>query len=253
MKLAGWLTWLGFFLVWALFAMLVGNRALLPAPWEVAKAFVDLVRSGELLRHAAVSQMRIMFSYAAALLVAIPLGLAIGLYRPLGHFLDPVIELLRPISGIAWIPLALLIFGVGEALPRFIIFYGAFFPTLVNTAAGVEHINPVYIQAARAMGVPPAIIFARVVIPATLPNIFTGARLGLGLAWVAIVAAELIGSSTGLGFAVEWYRQLLMTPKVMAVIATIGLMGYLSDFSLRWLQRLVIPWSAATVGGQHRG
>ena len=141
--------------------------------------------------------------------------------------------MLRPISGIAWIPLALFIFGIGNALPVFIMTYAAFFPILLGTIAGVRGVDRRLIDAARTMGVPQRTIVTRVVVPAALPSLLVALRLGVASSWTAVVAAELIGAPSGLGYAVEWYRELLMTPQVMSFIAMIGVLGYLCDRGVR--------------------
>src|SRR5947199_790842 len=166
--------------------------------------------------------------------------------RRLDDIIDPVIELLRPISGIAWIPLALFIFGIGNALPVFIMTYAAFFPILLGTVAGVRGVDRGLIDVARTMGVPHRTIVTRVVVPAALPSLLVSVRLGVASSWTAVVAAELIGAPSGLGYAVEWYRELLMTPQVMAFIAMIGVLGYLCDSSVRALGRRLTPWSTET-------
>ena len=205
------------------------NLVLLPSPFAVIGAFVDLARELELFMHAGISLGRMLISLALASLVAIPLGLLMGLSRRLDDIVDPSIELLRPISGIAWIPLALFIFGIGNALPVFIMTYAAFFPILIGTVAGVRSVDHRLIDAARTMGVSRATIVTRVVVPAALPSLLVAVRLGVASSWTAVVAAELIGAPSGLGYAVEWYRELLMTPQVMAFIAMIGVLGYLTD------------------------
>lgn len=229
--------------VWALVALWVGNHVILPQPTSVAYELFRLTISGEMLVHAAVSLWRLALSYALAALIGIPLGLLMGLWPWASDLLDPVVEILRPISGIAWIPLALFIFGVGNELPIFIITYVALFPFLLNTMAGVRTTDRTLIRAARTMGVDQRTIIRHVMIPSALPQILTGARIAGGAAWMSLVAAELIGAPSGLGFAIEWYRQLLMTPKVIAVIVVISLLGYLTDRALRWLQRRLTPWS----------
>jgi len=155
--------------------------------------------------------------------------------------------MLRPISGIAWLPLALFIFGVGDTLPVFIMFYVGFFPVLLNTISGVRQTDPRLLAAARTMGIGRWPLLMHVLVPSALPTIMVGIRLAFAASWAAIVAAELIGSPSGLGFAIEWYRQMLMTPKVFAFILAIGVVGYLCDMGLRKLQRLLTPWSEASV------
>ncbi len=230
-------------IIWALIALWVDNHVILPQPLSVAYELFRLTVSGELMLHAAVSLWRLALSYALAALIGIPLGLLMGLWPLANDLLDPVVEILRPISGIAWIPLALFIFGIGNELPVFIITYVALFPFLLNTLAGVRATDRTLVRAARTMGVDQRTIIRHVMLPSALPQILTGARIAGGAAWMSLVAAELIGAPSGLGFAIEWYRQLLMTPKVIAVIVVISLLGYLTDRALRWLQRRLTPWS----------
>ena len=230
--------------VWAAFALWKANPVLLPTPLAAFEAVVELARSLELFEHALISLGRMAVSLTIAATIAIPLGLAMGLYRRVDALVDPLIELLRPISGIAWIPLALFIFGIGNALPVFIMTYAAFFPILVGTVAGVRAVDRRLVDAARTMGVPMPRVVTHVVVPAALPSLLVALRLGVATSWTAVVAAELIGAPSGVGYALEWYRGLLMTPQVMAFIATIGLLGYLTDSLIRELTRRFTPWAA---------
>ena len=233
-----------FIAVWWVVSVWTSNPVLLPSPFLAIEAFVDLARDLELFTQAGISLGRMLISLAIASLLAIPLGLVMGLRRTLDDIIDPVIELLRPISGIAWIPLALFIFGIGNALPVFIMTYVAFFPILLGTVAGVRGVDRGLIDVARTMGVPHRTIVTRVVVPAALPSLLVSVRLGVASSWTAVVAAELIGAPSGLGYAVEWYRELLMTPQVMAFIAMIGVLGYLTDMTLRALAERFTPWAA---------
>ena len=235
-----------FFVVWALIARWTANPVLLPSPLAVGEAFAALAGDGELFRHAGISFGRMLISVGIAAAIAIPLGLAMGLSRTLDAIVDPTIEVLRPISGIAWIPLALFIFGIGNALPVFIMTYTAFFPVLLGTVAGVHGVDRKLIDAARTMGVPYRAIVMRVVAPAALPSLLVALRLGVAASWTAVVAAELIGAPSGLGYAVEWYRELLATPQVMAFIAMIGILGYLTDRAVRALATRFTPWAVET-------
>lgn len=232
-----------FFVVWALVAQVTANTILLPSPLAVFHALVGLARDLELFLHAGISFGRLVISLGVASLLAIPLGLVMGLSRRLDQVIDPTIEILRPISGIAWIPLALFIFGIGNALPIFIMTYAGFFPILLGTIAGVRGVDRRLIDAARTMGVPQRIIVTHVVVPAALPSLMVALRLGVASSWTAVVAAELIGAPSGLGYAVEWYRELLMTPQVMSFIAMIGVLGYLCDLGVRALGRWFTPWA----------
>jgi len=237
-------TMLAFALAWTAIAWLTRTPVLLPSPIAVADALVDLAKDLELFQHAAISLGRMGISITLASLLAMPLGLAMGVSRRFERIVDPTLEMLRPISGIAWIPLALFIFGIGNALPVFIMTYAAFFPILVGTIAGVRAVDPRMMEAARTMGLSRRKILTRVVVPAALPSLLVALRLGVALSWTAVVAAELIGAPSGLGYAVEWYRELLATPQVMSFIAMIGVIGYLCDALVRGLNARLTPWAA---------
>jgi len=236
--------------LWHLVALWIGNHAILPQPLSVFQELYKLLVSGEIASHAAVSLWRLFVSFALAGVVGILLGICMGLWTLAHELLDPIVELLRPISGIAWIPLALFIFGVGNELPIFIITYVALFPFLLNTIAGVHATDRTLIRAARTMGIDQRGIIRQVILPSALPQILTGARIAGGAAWMSLVAAELIGAPSGLGFAIEWYRQLLMTPKVIAVILVISILGYLTDRLLRRLQLRLTPWATGIGAAQ---
>jgi ABC-type nitrate/sulfonate/bicarbonate transport system permease component len=238
-------TMLLFASAWAAIAAWKGNPILLPSPLAVLEAAAGLARDLELFEHAGVSLTRMVVSIAIACALAIPVGLAMGMHRRFERIVDPTFEMLRPISGIAWIPLALFIFGIGNALPVFIMTYAAFFPILLGTVAAVRGVDRRLVDAARTMGVPQRTIVTRVIIPAALPGLLVALRLGVALSWTAVVAAELIGAPSGLGYAVEWYRELLMTPQVMSFIAMIGVIGYACDAGVRWLNRRLTPWASA--------
>jgi ABC-type nitrate/sulfonate/bicarbonate transport system permease component len=232
-----------FLVAWALVARLTANSVLLPSPLAVFEALVGLAKDLELFFHAGVSFARMVASLVIASLLAIPLGIAMGLSKKFAEIVDPTIEMLRPISGIAWIPLALFIFGIGNALPLFIMTYAGFFPILLGTIGGVRGVDRRLVDAARTMGVPRRVIATRVIVPASLPALMVALRLGVASSWTAVVAAELIGAPSGLGYAVEWYRELLSTPQVMSFIAMIGVLGYLCDLGVRSLSRWLTPWA----------
>jgi ABC-type nitrate/sulfonate/bicarbonate transport system permease component len=232
--------------VWWVFFVWNDNPLQLPSPVSVVAALGSLVASGEIFEHALISTSRLLTALGISIALAVPLGFWMGLSRTAEAFIDPLTELLRPISGIAWLPLALFIFGVGNTLPVFIMVYVGFFPILLNTMAGVRQIDPKLIAAAATMGVGRRALLLHVLVPAALPTVMVGIRLAFAASWAAIVAAELIGAPSGLGFAIEWYRQLLMTPKVYAFILVIGVVGYVCDLGLRALQHVMTPWSEGT-------
>ncbi len=232
-----------FALVWWGISWWTGNAMLLPGPERVASAFVSVTMDGDLFLHAALSLARLSLSLAIATAIAVPLGLAMGTSETIEHIVDPVVEILRPISGIAWIPLALFIFGIGHSLPVFIMAYTAAFPILVGTIAGAKFVDRRVVDAARVMGLDRATIIRRVVVPAALPSILVSLRLGVASGWTAVIAAELVGAPNGLGYAISWYREMLVTPKVLAFIAMVGVSGYLCDLLLRRMTRVLTPWA----------
>ncbi|MFT3719212.1 ABC transporter permease [Pseudorhodoferax sp.] len=235
-----------FVALWHALFLWNANPLQLPSPASVLSALRDLAASGELLEHAGISATRLLVALAIAIVLAVPLGFWMGASRTAEAYIDPMVELLRPISGIAWLPLALFIFGIGDTLPVFIMVYVGFFPILINTMAGVRQTDRKLVAAAHTMGVGRTALLLHVLVPAALPMVMVGVRLAFAASWAAIVAAELIGSPSGLGFAIEWNRQMLMTPNVFAFIAVIGLVGYLCDLALRALQRRLTPWSEGT-------
>lgn len=218
------------------------TRALLPPPTAVAAAAWELITSGELFRHLRDSLRREFTAFVWAL-VAIPLGVGMGWWKVVNDQLDPLAEMLRPIPPLAWIPLSILWFGVGDTQNQFIIFLGIFFPILLNTIAGVKSVEHNLVRAARCLGGGEAAVLRRVVLPAALPQIITGIRVGLGFGWMALVAAEMIGANSGLGFLINDARTLLRTDIVIVGMITIGLVGLALDLMIREISRRALPWS----------
>lgn len=231
-----------FAFVWHLAAIYVGKPNTLPQPGVVAHQALEVIQSGELQSHVLNTLRRLLTGFFLACAVGIPAGLVMGMTRSVETYVTPVIELLRPISGIAWIPLGLYIFGIGESLPHFIIFYGAFFPIVINTAGAVKQVDPRLVNAARTLGASRAMVLREVIFPAALPMIFVGARIGLGVGWMAVIASELVGSPSGLGYMIEWNRTMLMSSRVLVGVFTIGFIGFLMDWGLRRCALAATPW-----------
>jgi ABC-type nitrate/sulfonate/bicarbonate transport system permease component len=221
-----------------------GTRTLLPPPQVVVHAAWELMRSGELWHHLHDSLKRelVAFSWAC---VAIPLGIAMGWWKFVEEQVDPVVEMLRPVPPLAWIPLSILWFGIGDTQNEFIIFLGCFFPILVNTVAGVKGVDANLVRAARCLGAGVWQILWRIVLRAALPQIVTGVRVGLGVGWMALVAAELVGANSGLGFLINDSRTILRTDYVIVGMATIGIVGFALDRVIREAVRRLMPWSQA--------
>jgi ABC-type nitrate/sulfonate/bicarbonate transport system permease component len=218
------------------------TRTLLPPPTSILPAAWELISSGDLLRNAADSLRREFIAFLWAL-SAIPIAIAMSWWPRVGEQLDPLMELLRPIPPLAWIPLSILWFGIGDTQNQFIIFLAIFFPVLLNTISGVKSIEPNLIRAARCLGANDWDILLRVVLKAALPQIITGIRIGLGVGWMALVAAELVGATSGLGFLINDARTILRTDFVIVGMVTIGIIGLLIDWGIRSLFRLALPWS----------
>ena len=231
---------------WAVstYALDKSTRALLPPPQEVAAAAWELTKSGELWKHLKDSLKRELVAFLWATL-AIPLGIAMGWWKAVEDQVDPIVEVLRPVPPLAWIPLSILWFGIDDTQNEFIIFLGCFFPILLNTIAGVKGVEPNLVRAARCLGAGEAKILWRVVLRAALPQIITGIRVGLGVGWMALVAAELVGANSGLGFLINDARTVLRTDYVIVGMATIGVVGLAIDRVIRVVSARMMPWSQA--------
>jgi ABC-type nitrate/sulfonate/bicarbonate transport system permease component len=221
------------------------TRALLPAPTAIVPAAWELISSGELFRHARDSLKREFVAFLWAT-IAIPIGIAMSWWAVVEEQLDPVMEILRPIPPLAWIPLSILWFGIGDTQNQFIIFLAVFFPILLNTISGVKSVEPNLIRAARCLGAKEWNILWRVVLKAALPQIVTGIRIGLGVGWMALVAAELVGATSGLGFLINDARTVLRTDYVIVGMVTIGIVGLLIDWSIRSVAKAMLPWSKSS-------
>jgi ABC-type nitrate/sulfonate/bicarbonate transport system permease component len=176
-------------------------------------------------------------------LSAVPLGIAMGWSKAIDEQVDPLVEVLRPVPPLAWIPLSILWFGIGDIQNQFIIFLGMFFPILLNTISGVKNIEPNLLRAARCLGAKEGRVLRRVVLRAALPQIITGVRVGLGVGWMALVAAELVGANSGLGFLINDARTLLRTDIVIVGMITIGVVGLVIDRTIRFVGKRSMPWS----------
>ncbi|MBI1722724.1 MAG: ABC transporter permease [Gemmatimonadetes bacterium] len=218
-----------------------------PTPWQVAAGMAELARNGTLVQHVVASLMRVTVGYGIAVMVAIPLGVLMGWFGGLYLALNPVIQMLRPISPIAWIPLAILWFGVGNLSPMFLIFLSSFFPMVVGTASGVHSVDRQYIRAARNFEITGHRLLRQVVVPAALPQIIVGMRLGLGIAWLVVVAAEMVALDSGLGYLIIDSRNAgNRYDLVVAAMVIIGVIGFLLDTLMRRLERLEeVAWRYA--------
>jgi len=229
-------------------AVVASQSLIFPTPWQVVLGLVNLAAQGLLVKHVVASLFRVTYGYLLAAALAVPIGMLMGWFATAHALLNPLVQGLRPISPIAWIPLAILWFGVGDLSPIFLIFLSSFFPMVVGTAAGVMTIDRKFLRAARNFEFTGVRLFRSVVLPAALPQIVTGMRIGLGVAWLVVVAAEMIAINSGLGYLIIDSRNAgNRYDLVVAGMVTIGLIGFLLDSLMRRLERLdEIRWRYET-------
>ena len=254
-------------IIWELIAIELKNDVVLPTVGQVWVLFLhpneDLLRLGSLLQNLGMSSIRVLCGYSAGLVLALPLGILMGHYKKVNRFMTPLVEILRPMPPLAWIPLILAWFGVasfatmlgieeGEWYVFFnnikfsmliIIFIGAFFPILLNTVYGVSSVRSTLIDSARVLGASERDIFTKILLPAAAPSIVTGMRLGLGVAWMCLVAAEMMpGSISGIGYVITHAYTVARTDIVIAGMVSIGAVGLALDAAFRYFEGRCFAW-----------
>ncbi|MFL9827318.1 ABC transporter permease [Rhodoplanes sp. SY1] len=215
---------------------------LLPSPRRAATGFWEILTDGTLWMHVRASLFRSIAGFLIATSIAVPLGVIVGwspVVRRLSHI---TLLLLIPIPITAWISIAIVWFGIGDASAVFLVALGAAVPILINTIHGVEWVEPVYVEAARMLGTGPRQILWRVVLPAALPNIFTGLRLGLRNSWAGLVVAEMIGAKSGVGYLIWDARLMMRSDLVIVGMMMVGVLGLVSDQTMSWAGRRVLRW-----------
>jgi NitT/TauT family transport system permease protein len=235
--------------LWDLSLRLPGASRLLPRPFAVVEAIGELAQKGFLVKHVVASLFRVTWGYVGAVLVGVPLGILLGWYRRAGLAIAPIFEVLRPISPLAWIPIAILWFGVGDVSAVFIIFLGALFPITLTAMNAVRGVELVHVNAGRNFGLRAPELLRRVIYPAILPQLLIGLRLSLGIAWLVVVAAEMIAVSSGLGFLIIDARNAgNRYDLVVAGMVLIGVIGIALDAAMRGLERSkALAWGYVSV------
>ncbi|MES2318290.1 MAG: ABC transporter permease [Pseudomonadota bacterium] len=198
--------------------------------------------SGELLVDSFTSMYRVLLGFAIGAGLALPLGLAMGANQRMYTWFNPLLQLLRPIPPIAYIPLAILWFGLGNPPAVFLIALGAFFPVLMNTIAGVRQVDGIYLRAARNLGASGSTMFLRVILPAAVPYILAGVRIGIGTAFIVVIVSEMIAVNNGLGFRILEAREYFWSDKIMAGMITIGMLGLAIDVAMNRLNNYLLRW-----------
>ena len=234
---------LGVFLAWELAGRSgLLNPLLFPVPSRALADLAILITSGYLAKALYASLFRVVCGFAIAVSVGVALGAEMARIRLFNDLIDPLVELVRPISPLALFPLAILWFGIGDGSKIFIIALAASFPVILNTYAGVRAIDSNLFRASRSLGATEFEIFRSIVLPGSLPYIFTGVRLAWGISLIVIIAAEMVGATVGLGYMVLEAQQTFRTERVFAGIFVIGLIGFATDLGFRRLRWLLMPW-----------
>jgi len=246
--------------LWQLSATLgLVNPLVLPSPWAVVLKWIEYALpltafdpaagswlawavSGELLKDTLGSMYRVVVGFLVGAGLALPLGLLMGASQVVYAWLNPLMQLLRPIPPIAYIPLAILWFGLGNAPAVFLIALGAFFPVLMNTIAGVRQVDGIYIRAARNLGASRSTMFVRVMLPAAVPYILSGVRIGIGTAFIVVIVSEMIAVNNGLGFRILEAREYFWSDKIVAGMISIGLLGLGIDIAMNKLNNHLLRW-----------
>jgi len=214
-------------------------QLLLPGPWGVVRGIGDLLQHGLLFKYVVASLFRVTWGFLLAVVIAIPLGLTIGWYRRAEMALNPLVQVFRPISPLAWIPIAILWFGVGDLAAIFLIFVGCFFPLLLTAMSAVRNVPTVYVNVGRNFGLSTGDFIYRVLYPAVVPQLITGLRITLGIAWLVVVASEMIAVNSGLGFLIIDARNAgNRYDLVVAGMVIIGTIGLFLDLGMRSLERV---------------
>jgi ABC-type nitrate/sulfonate/bicarbonate transport system permease component len=238
---------IGFLLLWSavsgtVIVLKLFNPIFLPGPWVVAGALVTLAAKGQLWGHVAATLERVVIGFSTGAVLAIGIGLPTGYFRFIRNLVEPVVELLRPIPPLALLPLFIVWVGIGESSKVGFITYATFFPMFLTTVHAVRHLDPLLVRAAQSLGARPAQLFFRVILPAALPEMLTGIRLGIALSFFVIVISEFIGAEQGLGYLINDGRNFFLVPQMLGAAMLLGLLGYAGNALVRLAERRLLRW-----------
>lgn len=218
------------------------DKVFLPPFSEVTQTFFALIGNGQLWEHVSASLSRALFGFVIAVAVAIPLGIAIAWYRPVAEFLNPILELFRNTAALALLPVFILILGIGETSKVALVVYASTFPILLNTISGVRTVDPLLIRSARSLGLSPIRLFQKVILPASVPTIFTGLRMAAASSILVLIAAEMVGAKAGLGYLITASQLNFQIPEMYAGIVTIALVGLAFNGVLVGIEHRLSRW-----------
>jgi len=238
---------LGFLALWSLVSAVVVvaklfNPIFLPGPWVIAGSLVTLAAKGQLWGHLTATLQRVAVGFATGAVLAIGIGLPAGHFRFIRNLVEPVVEMLRPIQPLAMLPLFLVWVGIGESSKVGFITYATFFPMFLTTVHAVRQLDPLLVRAAQSLGARPSQLFFRVILPAALPEMLTGIRLGVALSFFVIVISEFIGAEQGLGFLINDGRSFFLVPQMLGAAMLLGLLGYGGNALVRLIERRFLRW-----------
>lgn len=231
---------------WLLSATHVTNQLILPSPGSVLQAAIQEATSGVLVPNMLISLQRVLIGYLIAVVVGVGLGLVVGWNNVLYAMFGTVVEAIRPIPAIAWIPLAILWFGLTDKAAYYIVFIGPVFPIFVTTAAAVRATGRHYVNAALCLGATETAMLRYIILPGALPEIFTVLRVGIALAWTDVVAAELVAAQSGLGYQMWQARELFQSSHVIFGMLMIGALGFASNYLVLLIERRALRWHRTT-------
>lgn len=225
---------------YSLFAL---QSPIIPSPVEIGMSFFELLKTGEIISHSFISLQRILIGFSIAAFVGVFGGIMLAYFQNVGLYIRPFIDILRPIPPIAWIPVAILLFGLGDTSAYFIVFLGAFFPVFTNTYFGALSLPRIYRNVADSFEIDQFTFIKKILFYFSLPYIFTGLRIGMGMAWMSVIAAELIGAQSGLGYFIQLNRLMLRTENILIGMGMIGIIGFLLNSFFLFMEKIAIPWN----------
>ena len=232
--------------IWQIFGLLgILNEHIIPSPAKVMTGFIKLIQSGKLVDSLSISLLRVIKGFLAGAILGVTHGTLMGLSSNLNKFLSSLVSIFRPIPMIAWIPILILGFGIGEESKVAVILIGTLWPVLLNTLSGILSVDKKLLEVAQVLEKSKLQILSDVILPSAWPSIFTGIRLGISTAWTCVVAAEMVAASTGIGYMITYARELSQPDVVLVGVFTIGFVGLVIDFVIAKLQAKLLKWNYA--------